>query len=304
MTDQGSFSTQHRDFVGYGRDGANLYWPDGARIAVNLCVAYESGSEASYPAGDERNEQFGELPAIEGYRDLIVESVFEYGSRAGFWRLQRLLDEYKLPATMFGCARAFEANPQVGEYVREAGHDVCGHGLRWEFIYPLEREAERERMLEAIASIERTCGERPRGWMSRYASVNTRDLLVEEGGFVYDSDSFADDVPYMTKAAAGGEILIVPYSLVYNDFRFLPGVVHPSLYADLLCRAFDMLWDEGEQRPKMMSIGIHPRYMGQAGRASAIKEFVEHALARGDVWFARRIDIAQWWLDHRAEFEA
>jgi peptidoglycan/xylan/chitin deacetylase (PgdA/CDA1 family) len=195
-----------RDYVGYGRHVPKVQWPNGARVALSLVLNYEEGSEHSYPAGENRNEGLGEIlhTMYPPYRDLCVESVFEYGSRAGIWRIQRLFDEFDIKCTFFGCAVAFERNPQVSKWLQEAGHEPCCHGWRWEEVYTLSREEEKAHMQAAIESMEQTCGERPRGWYCRYApSVNTRELLVEEGGFVYDSDAYNDDLPYYVEVKAG-----------------------------------------------------------------------------------------------------
>lgn len=295
-----------RDLIGYGRQGLNVRWPHGARIAISLVLNYEEGSEYSYANGDGRNEIPQEfdypMPPI---RDLGNESIFDYGSRTGIWRLQRLFDRLKLPVTFFGCAVAFEMNPEVGAYIKEAGHEVCCHGWRWENVSLLDRETERQHLLWAVDSIQRTCGDRPRGWYSRCpASLNTRELLIEEGGFVYDCDSFADDLPFFTRVQEKRH-LVIPYSFVTNDSRFLPGQSYsgPDVFLDHCRRTFDYLWEEGETQPKMMSLGLHPRIVGQPSRASALREFLEYCLDRGDVWFARRIDIANWWLENSGSFE-
>jgi peptidoglycan/xylan/chitin deacetylase (PgdA/CDA1 family) len=294
-----SYEGPDRDLVGYGRQGIAVQWPGAARIAINICVNYEEGSEISYWYGDGRNEGPQELGyASPPIRDLANESMFEYGSRAGVWRLQRLFDELGLKVTFFGCAVAFELNREVGAYIAEVGHDVCCHGVRWEDVSRLSREDEREHLLTAIASIEETCGARPRGWYGKAPpSLNTRELLVEEGGFLYDSDSFADDLPYFVEVL-GTQHLVIPYSFVTNDSRYLPGqgFASPSDFLDNCRRAFDVLWREGETRPKLMSVGIHPRWLGQPARTSAFREFLEHALAHDGVWFARRLDVAEWWL--------
>ncbi len=294
-----------RDLVGYGRSGLRVRWPNGARIAVSVVVNYEEGSEYSFAMGDGRNEIPNEfdypIPAI---RDLGNESIFEYGSRAGIWRLQRLFDELRIPVTFFGCAVAFELNPEVGAYVAEAGHEVCCHGWRWENVSQLDRETEREHLRLAVESIERTCGHRPRGWYSRCPpSESTRELLIEEGGFVYDCDSFADDLPFFVDVQ-GRDHLVLPYSFVTNDSKFLPGqgFSGPGSFLEHCVNAFDYLWEEGETHPKMLSIGLHPRWIGQPARAAALRAFLRHCVERGDVWFARRIDIAEWWLAHHEEF--
>ena len=295
-----------RDFVGYGRHVPRVRWPDGARVAINLVLNYEEGSEYSFPNGDARNDGLTEvIYAMDPkYRDLCAESVFEYGSRVGVWRVERLLTEYKLPITFFACAVALERNREVGAWLHAAGHEPCCHGWRWEEVWRLSRDEEAEHIRLAIESIKETCGERPLGWYCRYGpSVNTRELIVEEGGFVYDSDAYNDDLPYFVDVK-GKRQLIVPYSMTYNDGKFglLPSYGSPADFLDNLMRGFDQLWDEGETHPRMMSIGLHPRLIGQASRIHALRAFVDHALQKGGVWFCRRIDIARWWLDHHSEF--
>jgi peptidoglycan/xylan/chitin deacetylase (PgdA/CDA1 family) len=295
-----------RDYVGYGRHIPKVRWPDNARVAINLVLNYEEGSEYTHPAGDKRNDGLTEIPYVmeATYRDLAAESVYEYGSRAGVWRVQRLIDGYKLPLTCFAAATALERNREVAAWLQEAGHEPCSHGWRWEEVWRLSREDEYQHMLWAIASFQATVGQRPRGWYCRYGpSVHTRELLVEEGGFVYDADAYNDDLPYFT-TVKGTRHLVVPYSLTYNDARFVlaQGYSSPTDFADSLKRAFDTYWEEGADRPRMMSIGLHPRLIGQAARIAGLKEFLDYALAKGDVWFAKRIDIAQWWLEHHAEF--
>ena len=239
------------------------------------------------------------------HRDLAAESVYEYGSRAGIWRLLSLFDDYDVKTTFFACAVALERNPEVGHWVQTAGHEPCSHGWRWSEHWLFDREEERAQIQAAIEAIERTCGERPRGWYCRYGpSVNTRELLVEEGGFVYDADAYNDDLPYFSEVN-GTRHLIVPYSFTYNDGRYvLPqGFGSPTDFFDTCRRALDEYRREGAAGyPKMMSIGLHPRWAGQAARTSGLREFIEYALAQGDVWFARRIDIANWWLEHHEEF--
>lgn len=307
MTEDRGPDGRDRDLVGYGPAGLNVTWPGGARVALCLVINYEEGAERSYAAGDEVNEppQEFDYPPL-AVRDFATESLFEYGSRAGIWRLQRLLDELALPATVQGCARAFELNPEVGSWIKNAGHDVCCHGYRWENVSTLDRQAEWEHMLLAIESIERTCGERPRGWYSRQPpSANTRELLVREGGFLYDSDSFADDLPYFVPVS-GREHLVIPYSFTLNDGLFMPGQSYssPTSFLDYCKRHFDYLWAEGETQPKLMSVGLHPRFIGQPSRTHAFREFLEYVQSKGQIWFARRIDIAEWWIDHHQEFAA
>ena len=295
-----------RDYIGYGRRIPRVVWPNRARVAVNVVVTYEEGSEYSIPAGDGRNERLGELAyAMEPhYRDLSQESVYEYGSRAGIWRVLRTLERHAFPATFFACAVALERNPEVAAAIRERRDDICSHGWRWEEPWLLSRDEEREHMLAAIDSFKQTVGERPRGWYCRYApSVNTRELVVEEGGFLYDSDAYNDDLPYFVNVK-GKQHLVVPYTHSYNDSRFIAAQGFSSYrdYFDQMRSALDVLWEEGTTHPKMLSIGLHPRWIGQAGRITALNDFIAYALDKGDVWFARRNEIARWWLDHQEEF--
>jgi allantoinase len=294
-----------RDYVGYGAQPPQVRWPGDATVALNLVVNVEEGSEYSHPAGDGRNEGGAELPGWgmeDQHRDLFAESVFEYGSRAGIWRLLRLFDEYDVKATMFAAAVALERNPGVGEWIQRSGHDVCGHGWRWSEHWRLTREEERVRLAAAYESIERTCGKPPEGWYCRYsASVNTRELVVEHGGFVYDSDAYNDDLPYFVEVGAKRH-LVVPYdSLPYNDARFVAGLT-PSGFLDVCRRGLDEYRREGlAGHPRMMTIGLHPRWAGQAGRTSAVRELIEYAQGLGDVWITRRADIARHWVAHHDE---
>jgi allantoinase len=297
-----------RDFVGYGSRPPRVTWPNEAKLALNITVNFEEGAEYSLPEGDGRNEGLAEfqMPSLPPeYRDLASESVYEYGSRAGNWRLLRLFDEYGIDVTYFAAAVALERSPEVGEWLRERNHDICSHGWRWEEHWKLDREQERERIRAAVESIERSSGQRPLGWYCRYsASVNTRELLVEEGGFLYDSDAYNDDLPYFTEVG-GTRHLVIPYGFLYNDGRYVlgQGFGSPGDFFETCRRGADELCREGEAGyPKLMSVGLHPRWAGQAGRASALREFIEYALGRGDIWIATRSEIARWWIDHHAEF--
>jgi len=296
-----------RDMIGYGRDKPDVFWPDNANVALNFVINYEEGSEYAIPHGDGQNEQLAEInySMDPEYRDLCVESVYEYGSRAGIWRLMDLFDEYNIQTTFFACAVALQRNPEVGKAIQESGHEPCCHGWRWSEHWELDRKEERKRIQWAIEGIEKTCGERPRGWYCRYGpSVDTRELIVDEGGFVYDSDAYNDDLPYFTNMN-GEEHLIIPYSLTYNDVRYImpQGYGSPSDFFDYCKRGLDELRREGKNgSPKMMSIGLHPRISGQAGRTAGLREFIEYAQEKGDVWFTRRIDIADWWQEHHDEF--
>lgn len=295
-----------RDFVGRGSRAPELKLPNGSRLALSFAVNYEEGAEYSIPDGDKRNEELSETnDALEPpFRDLRVESVYEYGSRAGIWRLFRLFAEYDVAVTVFACGRALERNPEVGEWIRERGHEPCSHGWRWGEHWRYSHEQEREEIRRAIDSITRTCGERPVGWYCRYGpGVNTRRLIVEEGGFLYDSDAYNDDVPYFVRVD-GKDHLVVPYTLTYNDIKFvLPqGFGSPSDFVEYCRYGIDALLAEGEAGyPKMMSIGLHARLAGQGARAGALREVLEYALAQDGVWIARRRDIARWWWDHHDE---
>jgi allantoinase len=295
-------SGPQRDYVGYGRDAPDITWPDGARVALNIVVNYEEGSEQMKPLGDTENEGMVDLPKgmPDSQRDLAVESLYEYGSRTGIWRLQRLLDRLEVPVTVFACALAIERNPEVGAWIKEAQHDVCGHGWRWEKPWKLTREQERQRIDWAIQSLTKTCGTSPVGWYCRYGpSVNTRELLVEQGGFLYDSDAYNDDLPYYSNVK-GQPHLVVPYSQLINDGKFVrsQGYSSPDDFLQYAKRNLDFLIAEGAERPSMMSIGLHPRLMGHPARASVMCDFLEYAQQCDSVWIARRQDIAQFWMDN------
>ncbi len=289
--------TAPRDFIGYGRNPPKVEWPNKARVALNLVLNYEEGSERTFH-GDGRNEGLGEVPRVldPKYRDLATESVYEYGSRAGVFRLLRLFDKQRVPCTLFAAALALEANPDVGVWAAEAGHDLCGHGYRWSEDWTVSREEEAKRISLAIESIARTCGKRPSGWYNRWMpSEHTRELLVAEGGFAYDSNAYNDDLPYYVEVQ-GKPHLVVPYSLTYNDGAYAYGHLGgPDDFFSYCKRALDYLWDEGEAVPKMMSIGLHARLSGQAGRTSALRDFIDYAQKKGGVWIAKREDIAAVW---------
>lgn len=271
-------------------------------------VNYEEGAEYAVADGDHRNEGLSETTdGLPGdIRDLRVESVYEYGSRAGIWRLARIFDEYGIKVTVFACGRALERNPAVGAWIREAGHEACSHGYHWSEHWTLSRDEERKEIQNAVRAITCTCGERPVGWYCRYGpGVRTRELVVEEGGFTYDSDAYNDDLPYFV-TVKGHAHLVIPYTLTYNDIKFvLPeGFGSPTAFVDYCKRGIDELRREAEaQGPRLMSIGLHARLIGQAARSSALREVIEYAVAMPDVWIARRRDIASWWWDNREKFD-
>ena len=288
-----------RDFVGYGPNPPAVEWPNGARLAVSVVVNYEEGSEYSLLDGDPQGETMGEAPSPVpvGQRDLANESFFEYGSRVGVRRILNILDQYNVKATFYACALALERNPQVGPEIVRRGHEVFGHGNRWEEYFKMDREAEREAIRHAVESITRTTGQRPLGWYCRYGpSVNTRELVVEEGGFIYDCNAYNDDLPYYT-SVKGKPWLIVPYSLEVNDTKFWRGgMSKPSDFYETAHNTLDLLYEESATTAKMMSVGLHCRIIGKPSRAAALKEFLEYATQKPGVWFTRRIDIARWWL--------
>jgi putative urate catabolism protein len=300
--------TYPRDLIGYGPHPPHAAWPGGARIAVQIVLNYEEGSEYSIPDGDGFSETYlTEVPGASlgpNKRDLIVESIYEYGSRAGFWRLMRMFEERGILVTIFGAALALERNPQAARAIAAGGHEVCSHGWRWIGFQNMEIDEERAQMKRAIASIEALVGVRPLGWYCRYApSENTRKLVVEDGGFLYDSDAYDDDLPYWTRVE-GKAHLIIPYTLDVNDMKFsvAPGFSSPSGYFEYLKDAFDVLYAEGKTSPKMMSVGLHARLAGRPGRAAALGRFLDYIAGRDDVWIARRVDIARHWISvHPAE---
>jgi len=295
-----------RDLIGYGQDPPDPKWPGGARVAVQIVMNYEEGSEYSIPDGDEHSETYlTEVPGASlgpNQRDLIVESVYEYGSRAGFWRLMRIFKERDIPITVFGAALALERNPQAARAIRDAGYEVCSHGFRWVGFQDMSEEQERAEMKRAVESLERTIGERPYGWYCRYApSENTRRLVVEEGGFLYDSDAYNDDLPYWMKVE-GKNHLVIPYTLDVNDMKFsvAPGFTAPSGYFEYMKDTFDVLYREGKTQPKMMSVGLHTRLAGRPGRAAALARFLDYVLDHKRVWVCRRVDIARHWIENHA----
>lgn len=286
-----------RDFVGYGRHPPNPAWPDSARVALNIVLNYEEGSEPSVPDGYGGSET-GLIDASGGMqtRDLAAESMFEYGSRVGIWRLLRILRERAVPATVFACSVALERNPELVAAIGEAKLDICCHGRRWIKHPELTEAQEREEIAQAVATLTRLTGAPPPGWYCRYApSVNTRRLLIEHGGFLYDSDAYNDELPYWTRIGDTPH-LVVPYSLVNNDARFIRGALATADdFFNFLKDALDLLYREGAETPKMMSVGLHMRLMGHPGRAVALERFLDYAQSLSDIWICRRLDVAQHW---------
>nr|WP_240969639.1 allantoinase PuuE [Sneathiella limimaris] len=289
-----------RDLIGYGENPPDPKWPDGARIAVQFVLNYEEGGENCILHGDDASEAF--LSEIVGadmlpdVRHISMESIYEYGSRAGVWRLLRLFREYDIPLTIFGVAMAMERNPAVVEAFLRDGHEICSHGYRWINYQYVPEDVEREHMEKAIEIFKRMTGERPLGWYTGRTSPNTRKLVIEDGGFVYDADAYDDDLPYWTELG-GRQQLIVPYTLDVNDMRFaaLQGFNSGDQYFAYLKDAFDTLYEEGATNPKMMSVGLHCRLVGRPGRIAALKRFLEYVKSHDKVWCARRIEIARHW---------
>ena len=290
-----------RDLVGYGPNPPVVEWPGGARIAVSMVVNYEEGAEYSTLDGDAHHETNSEVPSPvpPGQRDVFNESFFEYGSRVGVWRLLDLLDRYQAPSTFFCCALALERNPEAAREIVARGHEVCGHGYRWEEHHLMSRDQEHESIRKTVESLTRTTGQRPVGWFTRYgASINTRELVATEGGFIYDSGAMNDDLPYYT-TVNGNPWLVVPYSMETNDARFWRGgLTSVSDFYEYLKDTFDCLFQEGLHTPKMMSVGLHCRIAGRPARSMAVQRFLEYARGFPGVWFARRDEIARWWLEH------
>ena len=289
-----------RDFVGYGMNPPKVKWPGGARLCVSVNVAYEEGSEMSLLDGDPTNEPTGETASLirPDVRDLWKESYFEYGSRVGVWRIMDTLDKYDVKATWFANALALERNLQVAQEITRRGHDIVGRGYKWLEHSTWDRETERQDMRHSIESLERTTGQRPLGWMVRDGpSVHTRELLVEEG-ILYDSHPINDEIPYYVDVK-GKKLLVVPYTTEINDFRFWVRTTSPAqAFYDCMKDAFDLLYEEGTRNPKMMSIGLHCRAVGRPSRAWTIDRFFRYAKGFPGVWFARRSDIARWWLEN------
>ncbi|MBI1734587.1 MAG: polysaccharide deacetylase family protein [Candidatus Rokubacteria bacterium] len=286
-----------RDFIGYAGDPPRVEWPGGARLAVSLVVNYEEGAEPSVADGDDESDPGAETPILAGpqVRNTLNESTFEYGSRVGFWRLMDIFDRHDVKVTFFACGRALERNPRAAAEITRRGHEPCSHGYRWVDYFRLSREAQRDDMLRSIDAIERTTGRRPIGFYPRGATAECRELAVEEGGFIYDSITYNEDLPYFVDVQ-GRRFLTLPYSLDNNDFRYWRSFLEPAQFTRYLTASFDRLYAESERTPKMMSVGLHLRTSGLPARASAVDAFITHARSRPDVWFARREEIARlWW---------
>ncbi len=291
-----------RDLIGYGRTPPDPRWPGGARLALQIVMNYEEGGERSILHGDAEAEAFLQevvgAPALRGVRNLQVESIYEYGSRAGFWRLMRMFAERDVKISVFAVAMALERHPEAAAAIVEAGHEVVSHGWRWIDYQFVSERVERQHIRRAVEVLTRVTGSRPLGWYTGRLSPNTRRLVVEEGGFLYDADAYDDDLPYWTMVS-GTPHLVVPYTLDNNDMKFgLPGgFATGDDWLAYVRDAFDVLYAEGADQPKMMSVGLHMRLMGRPGRAAALARFLDHVARHDRVWICRRIDIARHWRE-------
>jgi putative urate catabolism protein len=308
-----STSDYPRDLVGYGRHPPHPRWPNGARVAVQFVLNYEEGAENCVLDGDPASEVFlSEIVNAQPFpmRHMSMESLYEYGSRAGVWRVLRAFERRRLPLTIFAVAVAMRRNPEVAAALKELGHEIACHGLRWLSYQNTDIATERVHMAEAIAMLRETFGSTPLGWYTGRDSPNTRRLVVEHGGLLYDSDSYADDLPYWTDVLIGGETkprhvphLVVPYTLDTNDMRFatVQGFNSGTQFFEYLKAAFDTLYREGDPNglnaPKMLSVGLHCRIVGRPARIEALERFLDYILQHPQVWICRRVDIAQHWIN-------
>ena len=289
-----------RNMVGYGSKGPKVEWPNNARIALQIVLNYEEGAENCIINGDKHSEVFlseiiGAQP-VKG-RHINMESLYEYGSRSGFWRLHKLFQEKKIPITIFGVGMALEKNPEICKAIKNANYEVASHGWRWIDYQSVKKSEEKKHMKLVIKKIKEIFGERPLGWYTGRCSPNTRDLVFEEGGFLYDSDSYSDDLPYW-EIRKKKKQLIIPYTLDNNDMRFVAnqGFNTGDHFFTYLKDSFDALYEEGKTNPKMMSVGLHCRLVGRPGRIRSLKRFLEYVLSHEDVWICKRIDIAKHWI--------
>jgi peptidoglycan/xylan/chitin deacetylase (PgdA/CDA1 family) len=290
----------NRDFQGYGENPPNPMWPGNARVAVSFVVNFEEGSEASLSIGDARNEKVYEVTdEVIGVPDRCMESHYEYGTKAGYWRIVRVFEKFGIKATFSTCGFAAEISPWLIRDAAGKGHEISCHGWRWEKHANLSEDEERLAIARTVETIQRITGTLPVGWHTRSTpSTNTRRLLTEHGGFIYDSDDYGDDLPFYADVS-GHHRLVVPYAFDTNDMHYHFGYhrfVSADDFADYVIEAFDQLWEEGEISPKMLSIGLHLRIVGRPGRIGSLTKMIGHMQKKGEVWFARREDIARHWL--------
>ena len=289
-----------RDLVGYGEKGKKISWPNNAKLALQIVLNYEEGGENSVLNGDKYSETFlSEIigaKAIKG-RHISMESIYEYGSRSGFWRLDKLFKEKKIPITIFGVGLALKQNPEVCHAIKNGDYEIAAHGYRWIDYQDVKKSVEKKHMQQAINAIKDIFGSRPLGWYTGRCSPNTRDLVFDDGGFLYDSDSYSDDLPYWEYRGKKKQ-LIIPYTLDNNDMRFATnqGFNTGDHFYNYLKDSFDALYEEGKTNPKMMSVGLHCRLIGRPGRIQSLKKFLDYVLKFEDIWICKRIDIAKHWI--------
>ena len=289
-----------RNLIGYGVNPPHPHWPGDARIAISFVLNYEEGGERCILHGDKESEAFlSEIPGAQPFPDarhMSMESIYEYGSRAGVWRLLRLFKKYDIPLTIFAVAMAIERHPEVAHAMMDEGHEICSHGYRWIDYQYMDEAEERDHLIRAIEIIRKVTGSRPLGWYTGRNSPNTRKLVMQEGGFLYDSDSYDDDLPYWVNEGQKPH-LVIPYTLDTNDMRFATtqGFNSGEQFYQYLKDSFDTLYEEGAEAPKMLSIGLHCRLAGRPGRIASLERFIRYARSHDKVWFSRRIDIAQHW---------
>ena len=297
-----------RNMIGYGPTPPDPRWPGGARLALSFVLNYEEGGERNILHGDATSEAFlSEVPAAQplpGVRHINMESCYEYGSRAGVWRILRLFESHKIPLTIYAVAMALARHPQLARVLVEAGHEICSHGYRWIDYQYFDEEEEKRHLDKAVKLIAELTGERPLGWYTGRCSPNTRKLVMAEGGFLYDSDAYDDDLPYWADAQQSH--LVIPYTLDANDMRFssAPGFNSGSQFFEYLKDSFDTLYAEGAEQPKMMSVGLHCRLVGRPGRIAALKRFLDYVQSHPGVWCCRRVDIARHWHLHHKSVDA
>jgi len=289
-----------RNMIGYGSKEPKVVWPNNAKLALQIVLNYEEGAENNVLHGDKHSETFlSEIIGAQAIKDrhINMESMYEYGSRRGFWRLHKLFQEKKIPVTIFGVAMALERNPEVCEAIKNGDYEVASHGWRWIDYQNVKKSVEKKDMKLAIKKLKKIFGERPIGWYTGRCSPNTRDLVFEDGGFLYDSDSYSDDLPYW-EYKKNKKQLIIPYTLDNNDMRFATnqGFNSGDQFYTYLKDSFDALYEEGKTAPKMMSVGLHCRLIGRPGRFQSLKKFIDYVLKFDDVWICKRIDIAKHWI--------
>jgi putative urate catabolism protein len=289
-----------RNMIGYGKKLPRVVWPNNAKLALQIVLNYEEGSESCVLHNDKYSETFlSEIISakpIKG-RHINMESIYEYGSRRGFWRIHDLFQKKKIPLTIFGVGMALERNQDVCDEIKKSNYEIASHGWRWIDYQNVPKNTEKRHMQLSIQSIKKIFGQRPLGWYTGRCSPNTRDLVIDEGGFLYDSDSYSDDLPYWEKRGTKKQ-LIIPYTLDNNDMRFATnqGFNTGNHFFSYLKDSFDVLYDEGKTNPKMMSVGLHCRLIGKPGRIQSLKKFLDYILNHEDVWICKRIDIAKHWI--------